>query len=66
MRQNGAVVGQVPILFNKISKGGQKGWKTKFHQIRFSASQTIPYYKKITPVVIWGEKRPWVERGGSM
>jgi hypothetical protein len=52
MRQNGAVVGQVPILFNKISKGGQKGWKTKFHQIRFSASQTIPYYKKITPVVI--------------
>ena len=41
-------------------------WKTKFHPIRFSASQTIPHYKISTPVVFWGEKRPWVERGGSL
>jgi hypothetical protein len=47
-------------------KGCQKGWKTKFHQIRFSASQTISRHKWSTPVVFWGEKRPWVERGGSI
>jgi hypothetical protein len=41
MGQNGAVVGQVPHFgpfpFKKSAKGCQKGWKTKFHQIRFPA-----------------------------
>ena len=63
---NGAVVGQVPHFgpfpFKKNQrKGCQKGWKTKFHQIRFSACQTILDHKRSTPVVFWGEKRPWVE-----
>ena len=28
-------------------KGCQKGWKTKFHQIRFSAYRTIPIIKEV-------------------
>jgi len=55
----------IPLRRNQ-QKGRQKGWNTKFHQIRFSASQTIPNHKRSTPVVFWGEKRPWVERGGSL
>ena len=56
-----------PISLTKNQqKGCRKGWNTKFHQIRFSASQTIPYYIRSTPVVFWVEKRPWVERGGSL
>jgi hypothetical protein len=47
-----------------ISLGCQKGSKTKFHQIRFSACQTIPVHKISTPVMFRVEKRPWVECGG--
>ena len=54
-----------PISLRKNQqKGCQQVWKTNFHQIRFSA--TIPRYKRSTPAVFWGEKRPWVECGGSI
>ena len=53
-------------LWKNQQKGCQKGRNTKFNQIRFSASQTIHHHKRNTPVVFWGEKRPWVERGGSL
>ena len=72
MGQNGAVVGQIPhfgpfhLERKHQQKGCQKRWNTKFHQIRFSASQTIPHHKRSIPVVFWGEKRPWVECGGSI
>jgi len=59
--QNRAVVGQVPhcpFPLKNQQKGCQKGWKTKFHQ--------IPDHKRSTPVVFWGEKRPWVECDGSI
>ena len=55
MGQNGAVLGQIPLFgpspLEKQHKGCQKGWKTKFHQIRFSAFQTTPYHVRSTPVV---------------
>jgi len=42
-------------LGNNQQKECQKKWKTKFHQIRFSACQTIPDHKRSTPVVRWKE-----------
>jgi hypothetical protein len=53
--KNGAEVGQVthfgPFPLEKSAKGVPKRVSTKFHQIRFSASQTIPHHKISTPVV---------------
>ena len=67
--RNRAIVGQVPHFgpfpLKNQQKEYQKVWKTKFHQIRFSACQTI-HHKSSTPVVFWGGKRPWVECGGSI
>ena len=69
MWQNGAVVGQVPHFgpFGKNQqKRCQKEQKNKFHRIRFLACQAISAHKRSTPVVFWGEKRPWVDCGGSI
>jgi hypothetical protein len=70
MGQDGAVVGQVPHLgtfpWEKIRRRGAKKGGIEFYQIRFSASQTVHHHKISTLVVFWGEKRPWVERGGSI
>jgi hypothetical protein len=67
MGQNGAVVGQVPHFgpfpLEKISK---RGGKSVGNQVRLSACQTILHHIRSTPVVFWGEKRPWVECGGSI
>ena len=51
MRQNVAVVGQVPHFGpfpeKNQQKGYQKGWKTKFHQIRFQHVKRFLIIKKV-------------------
>jgi hypothetical protein len=59
MGQNGAVLGEI-LHFGKTAKGCQKRWKTKFHQIWFSALLTAPCYVRSTSVLFWGEKKPWL------
>jgi len=55
MGQNGAVLGEIPHFGpfpkEKQQKGCQNGWKTRFHQIWFSALQMTPYYVRSTCVV---------------
>jgi len=65
MGQNVAVAGQVPHFgpfpLEKQQKGCQKEWITKFHQIRFSACQTISHHKKYSCGVL-----KWKEALGSV
>ena len=64
------VVGEIRVFSHlpkkKSRKGCQKGWKTKFLQIRFSAHPLIGHCNRSTPVVFWGEKMLWLGCGGSI
>ena len=59
-----------PILahspLKKSKKGVPKRVENNFPPNPVLACQLIPDHKISTPVVLLGEKRPWVECGGSI